>query len=99
MTLPMEADDRALFARSLQQATERHSGGALDEALAGLGWHDALEEDHAAHTDEELREAFAKPSFSTERFLAAGRAVLDAVGGFWDGLEAARVSPGIAVER
>jgi hypothetical protein len=62
-------------------------------------WHDALEEDHAAHTDEELREAFAKPSFSTERFLAAGRAVLDAVGGFWDGLEAARVSPGIAVVR
>jgi hypothetical protein len=56
-------------------------------------WHDALEERHAAHTDDELREAFAKPSFSSERFLAAGEAMLDAVAGFWNGLESARLSP------
>jgi pyrroloquinoline quinone (PQQ) biosynthesis protein C len=55
-------------------------------------WHDALEENHAAHTSEELREAFAKPGFSSERFLCAGEAILDAVGGFWNGLEAARRS-------
>lgn len=53
-------------------------------------WHDALEDTHAAHTDEELREAFAKPGFSPERFLRAGEAILDAVAGFWNGLEAAR---------
>jgi hypothetical protein len=49
-------------------------------------WHDALEENHAAHTDDELREAFAKPDFSTDRFLRAGEAMLDAVAGFWNGL-------------
>lgn len=53
-------------------------------------WHDALEENHAAHTDEELREAFAKPGFSPERFLIAGEAMLEAVGEFWNGLDTAR---------
>jgi hypothetical protein len=53
-------------------------------------WHDALEDNHAAHTDDELREAFAKPGFSTDRFLCAGNAMLDAVAEFWDGLEQAR---------
>jgi pyrroloquinoline quinone (PQQ) biosynthesis protein C len=53
-------------------------------------WHDALEDTHAAHTDDELREAFAKPGFSPERFLAAGEAILAAVAGFWNGLEEAR---------
>jgi hypothetical protein len=49
-------------------------------------WHDALEDNHAAHTDDELREAFAKPEFSPKRFLRAGQAMLDAVEGFWEGL-------------
>ena len=40
----MDADDRALFAHSLRQATEEHSGVALDTVLAHLGWHDALDE-------------------------------------------------------
>jgi hypothetical protein len=53
-------------------------------------WHDALEENHAAHTSDEMREAFAKPGFSNRRFLTAGKAMLDAVAGFWNGLEAAR---------
>ena len=33
----------ALFAQSLRQATEQHTGAALDAALADLGWHDALD--------------------------------------------------------
>jgi pyrroloquinoline quinone (PQQ) biosynthesis protein C len=49
-------------------------------------WHDALEENHAAHTSDELREAFVKPGFSSQRFLSAGEAMLDAVAGFWNGL-------------
>jgi hypothetical protein len=53
-------------------------------------WHDALEENHAAHTTDEMREAFAKPGFSGQRFLTAGEAMLDAVAGFWNGLDAAR---------
>jgi hypothetical protein len=59
-------------------------------------WHDALEENHAAHTADELREAFAKPSFSPQRFLTAGEAMLDAVDGFWKGLNAARGATQIA---
>ena len=67
------------------------------ERLPGLPlgfwtWHDALEENHAAHTSDELREAFAKPGFSAQRFLDAAEAMLDAVAGFWDGLDAARRS-------
>ena len=53
-------------------------------------WHDALEDQHAAHTDDELREVFAKPGFSPERFVRAGIAMLDAVEVFWEGLAAAR---------
>jgi hypothetical protein len=49
-------------------------------------WHDALEAEHAAHTDDELSSAFAKPGFSSERFLCAAVAMLDAVEEFWNGL-------------
>lgn len=49
-------------------------------------WHDAIEDQHAAHTDDELTQAFSKPGFSQERFIAAGEAMLDAVAGFWQDL-------------
>ncbi len=51
-------------------------------------WHNELEEQHAAHTTDELAQAFADPDFSPERFLKAGAAILDAVGLFWEGLYA-----------
>jgi hypothetical protein len=41
----MDGEDRLLFRRTLEQATARHSGPALDEALAQLGWPDALATD------------------------------------------------------
>ena len=44
----MDASDRDLLARSLRQATERHSGPALDRALDDLGWPDALADDPRA---------------------------------------------------
>lgn len=62
-----------------------------DLPLGFWTWHDALEDHHAAHTDEELRDAFAKPDFSPERFLIAGEAMLEAVAEFWNGLDAARL--------
>jgi hypothetical protein len=37
--------DLEIFQRSVGQATSRHSGPALDDALAQTGWHDALEAD------------------------------------------------------
>jgi hypothetical protein len=53
-------------------------------------FHDALEDRHAEHTSDELHEAFTKPGFSADRFLTAGEAMLDAVAGFWNGLDAAK---------
>jgi hypothetical protein len=44
----MDAEDRALFAAGLRQATEQHTGTPLDSAIADLGWHDALDEDARA---------------------------------------------------
>lgn len=57
-----------------------------DLPLGFWTWHDALEERHAEHTDDELAEAFAAPGFDSEAFLAGGHAVLEAVGTFWRGL-------------
>ena len=41
----MEQAERDLLDRTLRQVTEAHTGAALDEALAGLGWRDALRAD------------------------------------------------------
>ena len=55
-------------------------------------FHDLIEDQHAAHTDGELETAFAKPDFDEEAFLAGGKAILDAVAIFWDGLNEQRLS-------
>ena len=60
--------------------------------LAFWTWHDKVEDQHAAHTDDELSEAFFEPGFDPERFLAGARQMLDGVKAFWDGLEADRLS-------
>jgi hypothetical protein len=49
-------------------------------------WHDKVEDQHAAHTDDELTEAFGLPGFDEERFLTGAREMLDGVKVFWDGL-------------
>ena len=56
-------------------------------------WHDQIEDQHAAHTDDELTAAFANEDFDTTRFLRAGTAVLDAVEVFWEGLYTDRAMP------
>jgi len=54
--------------------------------LAFWTWHDKVEDQHAAHTADELREAHAQPWFDEERFLAGAARMLDGVQAFWDGL-------------
>jgi hypothetical protein len=54
--------------------------------LAFWTWHDKVEDQHAAHTADELRDAFAQPWFDEERFLAGASRMLDGVQAFWDGL-------------
>lgn len=53
-------------------------------------WHDRVEDQHAAHTADELDEAFAEPWFDEDRFLAGAARMLDGVKVFWDGLDADR---------
>ena len=53
-------------------------------------WHDRVEDQHAAHTAEELAQAFAQPWFDEGVFLEAAAEMLDGVKVFWDGLEADR---------
>jgi hypothetical protein len=54
--------------------------------LAFWTWHDKVEDQHAAHTDDELVEAYAQPWFDEERFVAGAARMLDGVQAFWDGL-------------
>ena len=36
---------------------------------------------------EELEDVYFQPGFAPDRFFRGGREVLDAIAGFWDGLE------------
>jgi hypothetical protein len=55
-------------------------------------WHDKIEDQHAAHTADELAEAFFRPDFDEDRFLAGAAEMLDGVNAFWKGLEADRLA-------
>jgi hypothetical protein len=50
-------------------------------------FHDQLEDQHAAHTADELREEFETPGFDAERFLGGAAEMLDGVYAFWHGLD------------
>ena len=45
-----------------------------------------VEDQHAAHTEDELHEAFERPGFSERKFLHGAKEMLDGVQAFWDGL-------------
>jgi hypothetical protein len=57
-----------------------------DLPLAFWTWHDRVEDQHAAHTADELAAAWAEEWFDEDRFLAGARRMLDGVALFWDGL-------------
>jgi hypothetical protein len=50
-------------------------------------FHDALEDQHAARTEDELREAFETGGFDEARFLQGASEMLDGVQAFWRGLD------------
>jgi hypothetical protein len=84
----MDADVRQLFARSLGEATRKHTGGALDAALEELGWRDALAADEEAAVSAlfELQGAHRATSFALDAVLLdalgldAGAVVLPSLG-------------------
>jgi hypothetical protein len=55
--------------------------------IAFFTWHNRVEAQHAGHTMEELEEVFFDEDFSRDKFFRGAREVLDAIAGFWDGLE------------
>ena len=55
-------------------------------------WHDKIEDQHAAHTADELAEAFFRSDFDEHKFMAGAAEMLDGVKAFWDGLEADRLA-------
>ena len=58
--------------------------------LAFFTWHDRVEDNHAAHTLDELRIAFQRPGFDQQKFLQGAEEMLNGVKAFWDGLEEQR---------
>jgi len=61
-----------------------------DLRLAFFTWHDRVEDQHAAHTMDELRGAFERPGFDQQKFLQGAEEMLTGVKVFWDGLETKR---------
>jgi hypothetical protein len=57
-----------------------------DLKLAFFTWHDAVEDQHASHTQDELAEVFLKEEFNRQKFISSGLEMLDGVARFWDGL-------------
>jgi hypothetical protein len=74
----------------LRRFKENHLAGL---PLAFFTWHDRVEDQHAAHTQDELRELYFGPHpFDEERFIEAGNEMLDGVAAFWDGLNEHRLA-------
>lgn len=61
-----------------------------DLRLAFFTWHDRVEDQHAAHTMDELEGAFKRPGFDQQKFLDGAAEMLNGVKVFWDGLERRR---------
>jgi hypothetical protein len=60
--------------------------------LAFWAWHDKVEDQHAAHTADDLAAVYHDDDFDEARFLSGAREMLDGVAAFWDGLERDRLS-------
>jgi hypothetical protein len=67
-----------------------------DLSLAFFAWHNRLEAQHAAHTQEELKEIFQDPRFDRSKFLSGGKEMLEGLAAFWNGLEADRLNQVVA---
>ncbi|MBJ7608980.1 MAG: hypothetical protein JF887_06070 [Candidatus Dormibacteraeota bacterium] len=62
-----------------------------DLRLAFFTWHDRVEDQHAAHTMDELKGAFKRPGFDQQKFLDGAAEMLNGVETFWHGLEKRRL--------
>ena len=61
--------------------------------LAFFTWHDKIEDQHASHTWNELKELyFGEEKFDEDAFINAGTEMLNGVQAFWTGLQLDRVA-------
>jgi hypothetical protein len=74
------------FWKELIAGLSAQRGRFPDLNLAFWTWHDKVEDQHAAHTDDELAGAMALPDFDEGKFLSGAAEMLDGVQAFWDGL-------------
>jgi len=61
-----------------------------DLPLGFFIWHDQLESQHAAHTQEELEELYFTVDLDEDGFIRYGNEMLDGVAAFWEGLDEQR---------
>ncbi len=61
-----------------------------DLPLAFFTWHDKVEDQHAAHTEEELKELYFHKEFNDDIFIKFANEMLDGVAALWDGLNEER---------
>lgn len=61
-----------------------------DLPLGFFVWHDHLESQHAAHTQEELEELYFTLDLDEDAFICYGNEMLDGVAAFWEGLDEQR---------
>ena len=73
--------------KGLQKFNERTH---TDLPLGFFIWHDKLEAQHAAHTQEELEELYFTQKLDEVKFIRYGNEMLDGVAAFWDGLDEQR---------
>ena len=66
----------------------KHNG--FDLPLGFFIWHDQIESQHAAHTQEELEELYFTSALDEDEFIRYGNEMLDGVAAFWDGLDEQR---------
>ncbi len=62
-----------------------------DLPLAFFTWHDKVEDQHAAHTEEELQKLYFHKEFNEDIFIKSANEMLDGVAAFWDGLNTERL--------
>lgn len=62
----------------------------IDFPLAFFTWHDRIEDQHARHTHEELREYYFEHTIDEDKFIRYGNEMMDGIAVFWDGLNEQR---------
>ena len=81
------------FWKQLIEGLKRFKKNKFPELPLGFFiWHDKVEDQHKEHTHDELKELFfGYHPFSENKFIDAGREMLDGVATFWDGLNQERL--------